>query len=430
MAQGYLTEINLYPSWFEPQDGDWPAPPAGSSAQGVPKRVLAPPQPPRHSRAGPPGRSCACALSATPPGAPGRLAASPVAVTRRAARFLLPAPHAGAPRRRVLSSPTAPLPAVSSHSRVALVTGANKGIGFAITRELCRRFSGDVVLTARDAARGRAAVQQLQAEGLSPRFHQLDIDDPQSIRVLRDFLRREYGGLDVLVNNAGIAFKAVDPTPFHIQAEVTMKTNFFGTQAVCTELSLGPHWSVFPAGCGPCLHLTPPAPLPLSLRAWLGEAGLSLCLHPVPQDFVTFFSRALGTYWSSHPPTFLSFRSWLGCLSGLLFPPRPLDSHPCHLPSCSVLLGWWGCTASSSLGPAGSLFLARSNFLSLRPTDSSSCFSVASCLPSFISISKNKHFQGAFILCPQPSWPMIVPFTQPGSWMSPCPVPLKSFTRS
>lgn len=91
-----------------------------------------------------------------------------------------------------------------SRSRVALVTGANKGIGFAITRDLCRKFSGDVVLTARDEARGHAAVQQLQAEGLSPRFHQLDIDDPQSIRTLRDFLLKEYGGLDVLVNNAGI----------------------------------------------------------------------------------------------------------------------------------------------------------------------------------------------------------------------------------
>uniref|UniRef100_A0A2K6F5J2 Carbonyl reductase (NADPH) n=1 Tax=Propithecus coquereli TaxID=379532 RepID=A0A2K6F5J2_PROCO len=125
---------------------------------------------------------------------------------------------------------------MSSCSRVALVTGANKGIGFAIVRDLCRQFSGDVVLTARDAARGQAAVQQLQAEGLSPRFHQLDIDDLQSIRVLRDFLRREYGGLDVLVNNAGIAFKVADTTPFHIQAEVTMKTNFFGTQDVCTEL--------------------------------------------------------------------------------------------------------------------------------------------------------------------------------------------------
>jgi NAD(P)-dependent dehydrogenase (short-subunit alcohol dehydrogenase family) len=97
---------------------------------------------------------------------------------------------------------------MSSCSRVALVTGANKGIGFAITRDLCRKFSGDVVLTARDEARGRAAVQQLQAEGLSPRFHQLDIDDPQSIRALRDFLRKEYGGLNVLVNNAGIAFRS------------------------------------------------------------------------------------------------------------------------------------------------------------------------------------------------------------------------------
>ncbi|XP_075399484.1 carbonyl reductase [NADPH] 1 [Tenrec ecaudatus] len=125
---------------------------------------------------------------------------------------------------------------MSSCSRVAVVTGANKGIGFAITRELCRHFSGDVVLAARDAERGRAAVQQLQTEGLSPRFHQLDIDDPQSIGALRDFLRREYGGLDLLVNNAGIAFKNADPTPFHTQAEVTLKTNFFSTRNVCTEL--------------------------------------------------------------------------------------------------------------------------------------------------------------------------------------------------
>ncbi|XP_008834137.1 carbonyl reductase [NADPH] 1 [Nannospalax galili] len=125
---------------------------------------------------------------------------------------------------------------MTSCSRVALVTGGNKGIGFAITRDLCRKFSGDVVLTARDEARGRAAVQQLQAEGLSPRFHQLDIDDLQSIRALRDFLRKEYGGLNVLVNRGGRALKDADPTPFHIQAEVTMKTNFFGTRDVSTEL--------------------------------------------------------------------------------------------------------------------------------------------------------------------------------------------------
>ncbi|XP_040120193.1 carbonyl reductase [NADPH] 1-like isoform X2 [Oryx dammah] len=125
---------------------------------------------------------------------------------------------------------------MSSSTRVALVTGANKGLGFAIVRDLCRRFPGDVVLTARDEARGRAAVQQLQAEGLSPRFHQLDITDRQSIRALRDFLRKEYGGLDVLVNNAAIAFQLSDPMPTSIKAEVTMKTNFFGTRDICIEL--------------------------------------------------------------------------------------------------------------------------------------------------------------------------------------------------
>uniref|UniRef100_A0A8C8TZI3 Carbonyl reductase (NADPH) n=1 Tax=Peromyscus maniculatus bairdii TaxID=230844 RepID=A0A8C8TZI3_PERMB len=122
---------------------------------------------------------------------------------------------------------------MSSRNQVALVTGGNRGIGFAITRDLCRKFSGDVVLTARDEARGKSAVQQLQVEGLSPRFHQLDIDDPQSIRALRDFLRKEYGGLDVLVNNAAIS---TDLTHFYIQAEAAMKTNFFGTRAVCMEL--------------------------------------------------------------------------------------------------------------------------------------------------------------------------------------------------
>ncbi|XP_030058064.1 carbonyl reductase [NADPH] 1-like [Microcaecilia unicolor] len=121
-------------------------------------------------------------------------------------------------------------------SRVAVVTGSNKGIGFAIVRALCKQFTGDVYLTARDQARGEAAVKQLQGEGLKPLFHQLDIDDLQSIRVLRDFLQQKYGGIDVLINNAGIAFKVADTSPFHVQAEVTLKTNFFATRDVCREL--------------------------------------------------------------------------------------------------------------------------------------------------------------------------------------------------
>ncbi|XP_041067750.1 carbonyl reductase [NADPH] 1 [Carcharodon carcharias] len=120
--------------------------------------------------------------------------------------------------------------------RVAVVTGANKGIGLALVRALCRQFEGDVYLTARDRDRGQEALHRLQQEQLKPLFHQLDITDPQSIRNLRDFMSQGYGGIDVLVNNAGIAFQVADTAPFGTQAEVTLATNFFGTRDVCTEL--------------------------------------------------------------------------------------------------------------------------------------------------------------------------------------------------
>ncbi|MBN3312009.1 CBR1 reductase, partial [Atractosteus spatula] len=123
-----------------------------------------------------------------------------------------------------------------STPRVAVVTGSNKGIGFAVVRALCKQFTGDVYITARDVGRGQAAVQSLKSEGLNPLFHQLDITDLTSIRTLRDFLKERYGGIDVLINNAGIAFKVNDTTPFRIQAEVTLRTNFFATRDICNEI--------------------------------------------------------------------------------------------------------------------------------------------------------------------------------------------------
>jgi len=120
--------------------------------------------------------------------------------------------------------------------KVAVVTGSNKGVGFGIVRALCKKFDGDVYLTSRDEGRGKAAVEALNAEGLKPCFHQLDINDHASIERLRDFLKEKYGGLDVLVNNAGIAFKAADTTPFPEQATVTNATNFFATLDCCQTL--------------------------------------------------------------------------------------------------------------------------------------------------------------------------------------------------
>lgn len=127
--------------------------------------------------------------------------------------------------------------------RVALVTGSNKGIGFAIVKELCSKFDGVVYLTSRDEARGKQAVEELNKLGFQPKYHQLDIDDESSVLKLRDYLKETYGGLDVLVNNAAIAFKNAATEPFSEQATVTLRTNFFNTYRACTILFpiLKPH---------------------------------------------------------------------------------------------------------------------------------------------------------------------------------------------
>lgn len=95
-----------------------------------------------------------------------------------------------------------------ANPKVALVTGSNKGIGLAVVRALCKEFTGHVYLTSRDVGRGTAAVENLKAEGLKPSFHQLEITDSESVRAARDYFQEYYGGVDVLVNNAAIAFKS------------------------------------------------------------------------------------------------------------------------------------------------------------------------------------------------------------------------------
>jgi carbonyl reductase 1 len=109
------------------------------------------------------------------------------------------------------------------------VTGSNKGIGFAIVKELCSKFNGEVYLTSRNIERGEAAVDELKKLGLRPLYHQLDIDDESSVIKLRNYLKITYGGLDVLVNNAAIAFKPTASETFGEQATLTLHTNFFNT---------------------------------------------------------------------------------------------------------------------------------------------------------------------------------------------------------
>ncbi|CAG9569839.1 unnamed protein product [Danaus chrysippus] len=121
-------------------------------------------------------------------------------------------------------------------SKIAVVTGANKGIGFAIVRGLCKRFDGIVYLTSRDENRGAEAVAELEKEGLNPKYHQLDITEPKSVEVFRDYVKEKYGGIDVLVNNAAIAFKGNAPDPVAVQAEQTLFVNYFSLVSTCEIL--------------------------------------------------------------------------------------------------------------------------------------------------------------------------------------------------
>lgn len=89
------------------------------------------------------------------------------------------------------------------NQKIAVVTGANRGIGLEICRQLAQQ-SVHVILTSRDAAQGQAAQQKLAAAGLDVAFHPLDVTDADSIAQLAAFVRQTYGRLHILVNNAGI----------------------------------------------------------------------------------------------------------------------------------------------------------------------------------------------------------------------------------
>jgi len=123
-----------------------------------------------------------------------------------------------------------------SKSKVAVVTGANKGIGFGIVKGLCQKFEGTVFLTARDISRGEAAVAELKQLGLNPVFHQLDVTDPDSLERFESHIVEKYGGIDLLVNNAAIAFHTDATEPFDVQAKVTNFVNYFSLVSTCEIL--------------------------------------------------------------------------------------------------------------------------------------------------------------------------------------------------
>lgn len=115
--------------------------------------------------------------------------------------------------------------------KIALITGANKGIGFETARQL-GKAGVTVIVGARDQAKAAQAVASLQAEGIEAVPVKLDVTSSSDIQAVAAFIQSHYGHLDILVNNAGINSEggfAFNNSTTVSQAELrtTFDTNFF-----------------------------------------------------------------------------------------------------------------------------------------------------------------------------------------------------------
>jgi NAD(P)-dependent dehydrogenase (short-subunit alcohol dehydrogenase family) len=125
---------------------------------------------------------------------------------------------------------------MNHQSKVALITGANKGIGLEIARQLGGQ-GHTVLVGARDTTRGSEAADLLKGEGLDAHFIALDVTDAGSITAAAQKVERDFGRLDVLVNNAGVALEAAPASEADLEvARRTFETNFFGVVAVTQAL--------------------------------------------------------------------------------------------------------------------------------------------------------------------------------------------------
>ena len=125
---------------------------------------------------------------------------------------------------------------MNTSPKVALITGANKGIGLEVARKL-GQAGLTILVGARDTGRGEEAAATLRREGLAAQFLQVDVTDKTTIDLAAQSIEREFGRLDVLVNNAGIAIDLAAPGTTDLdKMHQTFATNVFGVVALTQAL--------------------------------------------------------------------------------------------------------------------------------------------------------------------------------------------------
>jgi NAD(P)-dependent dehydrogenase (short-subunit alcohol dehydrogenase family) len=180
--------------------------------------------------------------------------------------------------------------------RIALVTGANKGIGYAIAEGL-GRLGFTVLVGARDRERGDEAVQRLRSSNVDAIGCLIDVRETDSVRAAADAIRRDQGRLDVLVNNAAVKleFHPAPPsqTPLDVVRE-TFETNVFGTVRVIQAMlplllaSLSPRIVNVSSGLG-SLTLATTTGSKYQVKPLLGYNTAKAALNSVTVQFANEF---------------------------------------------------------------------------------------------------------------------------------------------
>ena len=125
--------------------------------------------------------------------------------------------------------------------KIALITGANKGIGLETARQLGKE-GVTIIAAARNKEKGIAATEQLKSDGIDAEFLQLDVDNDADIQFAYDYISNKYGKLDILVNNAGIQVESTEwginntATISEKALRETLDTNFFNVVKLTNTL--------------------------------------------------------------------------------------------------------------------------------------------------------------------------------------------------
>ena len=124
-----------------------------------------------------------------------------------------------------------------SSNKIALITGANKGIGYEVARQLGKQ-NCTVLIGARNTKLGEDAAAKLKKENIDARFIELDVTNRDSIKAATAKIEKDFGRLDILVNNAGINVRGDGP-PSSVDVDVVnrvFQTNFIGALAVAQAM--------------------------------------------------------------------------------------------------------------------------------------------------------------------------------------------------